>query len=1141
MVSLIDTSNQIILAEATRSFDDSELWLGSTVLSRPMAVCEHCFVNTASSRTSPDGQSYSCRGLIVDDCRLDCRFKEREYVVQEESGVRFYAGVPIISSNGIMIGAYAVSHDQPRDGLSKDELRFMQETAATIMEHFEWARDRVDRFKGERIVRGMASFIETFSNPEAPPVTDAQDHAPVTANTDRPTARPALTPRKSYTKTRRSLDQSVKKSRSRSRPRGDSITRMYQQAAATMRDSALADGAAIFGAASTSAFPSALNEDAYGPPGGVAGVSSGSDGPAYDTSDSDTTPKLRPCKVLALSLADEQARDSIEQGSPLTLATLERYFNLYPQGRTFSFTEHGKGVSSDDESASDREPLRESRTEADGDEERAATRRKRKAQRMDHRELLKKIPGATSVIFLPLYDHTEERLVAGCFLWTSVAGRMMTYDDELSYLRAFGNSIMGEVMRINTQKNEAAKTTFIASMSHELRSPLHGILGAAEFLRDTAHDSFQSALISGIGTCGKTLLETLNHVLDYSKINRLGKHAMRRNAKQNKLVNLPSDSNLESLNMTAEIDLAVLVEEVVEAVTAGHAFKKLPASAVTAVTESSKTGKAADYNFTDALTTGSELASPTATVEPPSVSVLLDINPRQAWMVRTQPGALRRIIMNLIGNSLKYTSRGFVAVSLRAAEKPNSTKIETLIRVVDSGKGMSEDFQHEKLFLPFSQEDTFQPGTGLGLSIVKQIVDSLGGTIEVRSQPCHGTEIDVQLNLIAGDERAKSTPDDIAETSKRTQGLSLVLDPSTSHGRRSPKNSFARLEETLRAVCSNWFGLEVLRTGAANGSAADLCLYSKPPSLDELLGQNEKLRETSTRKEPIPIIIICGTAEEAIEVSRNQGKSLNDRGGMVQVIPQPCGPRKLSKVLRMCLDQVAERRESNKNTTNLGRKDNTGESQPENKARSHTAVDITRDQIDQAKTAGQTSPTSTKLSSTVSAALSFPSPPPLDPETPSLLSPREPPSKAVEKTSPEAILSDGRLHVLVVDDNKINLQLLVMFMKKHKLSYSEAENGKEALDKFKEACLPGPHSNAPSRAFDVCLMDISMPVMNGMEATKRIREFEAENGLSRTTVIALTGLASALAQKEAHLAGIDVFLPKPVKFAELKKLLDQKM
>lgn len=1148
MVSLIDTNNQYILAEATRGFDDSELWLGATVLSRPMAVCEHCFYNTAASRTGQDGQSFSCKGLIVNDCRLDPRFQDREYVVQEP-GVRFYAGVPIVSPNGIMIGAYAVSDEAPRDGLSKDELRFMQEMSVTIMDHFEWARDRVDRFKGERIVRGMASFIESCTAPEDSSVSDTQDHAASdtsSAPTDLvvPTSRPPLTSRKSYARSRRSIDEPSRKPRSRSRSRGDGLAEMYRRAALALRDSTLADGAAIFGATPgilNPTSPSSLSEGGSNLLGDALNRSSpGSDGGAYDTSDSDTTPNARPCRVLALSLADDKARGDIEQGSPLTLATLERYFTLYPIGKAFSFTEQGSGISSDDESSSEREAPPESQPHAsgEGDAHRATGRRKRKAQRVDHRELLKKIPGAKSVVFLPLYDTVEERLVAGCFLWTSVTGRMMSHYDDLSYLRAFGNSIMSEVMRINTQKNEAAKTTFIASMSHELRSPLHGILGATEFLRDTAHDSFQSALIGSISTCGKTLLETLNHVLDYSKINRLGKHAMRRNARQNKLVGLPSDSNLESLNMTAEIDLAVLVEEVVEAVTAGHAFKKLPASAVTAVTESSKTGKAMDYNLTDALTAGKELATAqTPATGSSPVSVLLDINPRRAWAVRTQPGALRRIIMNLIGNSLKYTSSGFVAVSLRSAEKPRGSKIETLIRVVDSGKGMSEDFQREKLFLPFSQEDTFQPGTGLGLSIVKQIVDSLGGTIEVKSQQDQGTEIDVQLNLIPGDKEA-SVPDDITEISKRTRGLRMVIDPSSKSDRRPPTNRFVRLEETLRAVCSSWFGLRVFGSETGNANAADICLYSEPPDLEELLALDQRLKEASPTRAAVPIIIVCGTAEEAIEVSRHQGQEMQARGSLVEVIPQPCGPRKLCKVLRMCLDHVDERKAQNGGAVPTDKP--VVVSRPTSKEGS-TAGNDSAQESGLADRAAQMSPKPAQLSRTVHAALSFPSPPPLNPETPPLLSRRTSVAQVGAKPAGAADHQDSKLRVLLVDDNKINLQLLVMFMKKHKLSYAEAENGQEAVDKFKEACLPGPHSTGASRPFDVCLMDISMPVMNGMEATKRIREFESENGLPRTMVIALTGLASAQAQKEAQLAGIDVFLPKPVKFAELKKLLDQKV
>lgn len=177
-----------------------------------------------------------------------------------------------------------------------------------------------------------------------------------------------------------------------------------------------------------------------------------------------------------------------------------------------------------------------------------------------------------------------------------------------------------------------------------------------------------------------------------------------------------------------------------------------------------------------------------------------------------------------------------------------------------------------------------------------------------------------------------------------------------------------------------------------------------------------------------------------------------------------------------------------------------------------------------------------------SAAVAFPSDtkPPLN-------------SQQVGKIKDLQTASSDIPHVLLVDDNKINLQLLVMFMRKNKFTYVEAQNGQEALDRYIESCEEaasyassdsGVDVETPTpprrKKFDFVLMDISMPVMNGMESTRRIREYEVENGLPRTTVIALTGLASASAQQEAESSGIDIYMAKPVKFQELRPLLVRK-
>ncbi|KAH9836897.1 Virulence sensor protein BvgS [Teratosphaeria destructans] len=1150
MVSLIDSKNQYILAEATNSSfmtrsDDpndnsyhtpKDVWLGSTILNRSDAVCEHCMSDTATAADT-DGRKWSCGGLVLSDLRLDERFKDRSYV-KSEPGVRFYAGVPILDRAGYKIGAYAVSDDTPRDRkLSVDELKFMQEMAQAVMDHLEWARDRVDRFKGERIVRGLTAFIEGCSSIDPLPRNKEQARSgswPTESSSPAPSpgpspaddtgSRPALVSRSSFEK------KTVQHTRS------DKMSRMFERATQILRESTLADGAVMFGAASglvgRSSNMKVMADMGNEQVDGATGLqeipkssSPGSESGGHSTasgSDSDVSPSTRPCRILALSLADERAQEDIEQKSALSYGTLEKYRKLFPKGKTFHFTDRGSGCSSGDESLSD--------------QDRNTHWRK---GRLDHKELLRKIPGAKSVTFLPLYDYAEERLVAGCFLWTSVNGRMMNLDEDLSHLHAFGNSIMSEAARINAQKNEAAKTTFIASMSHELRSPLHGILGATEFLQDTAADSYQAGLITSIITCGKTLLDTLNHVLDYSKINKLGRAQMRRNAKQNKLVNIASDSSLESINMTAEFDLAVLVEEVVEAVTAGHAFKKTDTVASSAGTSNAST-PAADQQGT--------------------VSVLLNISPRESWRVKTQPGAVRRIIMNLLGNALKYTNQGFVSVSMKVQDSPSGNKLSALIQVADTGKGMSEEFQSQRLFVPFSQEDSFQPGTGLGLSIVKQIADSLGASIDVRSEQGVGTEIDVHMSLSAATRPAASAPEvnDIEAAEKLSKGLRLgLLDVElSSTGIRPParESSAQRLEGTLAHTCQEWFGMKVIKPTLDSASArADVLLYIRPPS-DEHLVQH--YTTTAPGRRPVPIILACLDSEEAVRVSHHQARTLASLGRIVEVLPQPCGPRKLAKVLERCLRAVEDRVAATSPSAEMVISPSGREDQDTPKAR-YTAVMPSmheRPKIDTridsassvtSKDSSSTKPTSVDASPAISPSPQFSglySPPPLDPNTPPLAADNLSRRSARSSQNPygNANPEDSPIHILLVDDNKINLQLLVMFMKKNNYSYSTAENGLDALNAYKESCLPGPHTSSnsqPMRRFDYVLMDISMPVMNGMDSTKAIREFERENGMGRCTVIALTGLASAQAQREAEVVGIDVFLPKPVRFGELKKLL----
>lgn len=100
------------------------------------------------------------------------------------------------------------------------------------------------------------------------------------------------------------------------------------------------------------------------------------------------------------------------------------------------------------------------------------------------------------------------------------------------------------------------------------------------------------------------------------------------------------------------------------------------------------------------------------------------------------------------------------------------------------------------------------------------------------------------------------------------------------------------------------------------------------------------------------------------------------------------------------------------------------------------------------------------------------------------------------------------------------------------------------MEAYKQACLESPdpsigrRGSALGRKPQIILMDINMPVLNGFESTRQIRGFEQQRGLEPATIIALTGLGSASAQREAFSSGFDMFLTKPVRLRELTKIIE---
>jgi hypothetical protein len=223
----------------------------------------------------------------------------------------------------------------------------------------------------------------------------------------------------------------------------------------------------------------------------------------------------RGCGVLGFS---SRTRSSLhmhkasEAYSNIPESFFRRLLKRYPHGKIFNIDEDGTLSSSEDElhqlADISREEGASAGSQAKLDQNRA---KKRAAKKAEFETILKILPGARSIVFFPLWNSRLERWYAGTFAWTSDPTRILVPETELVYLAAFSNSILAEVSRLDALAATQMKVNFISSISHELRSPLHGVLASVEFLQDSKLDTMQTDMVNTIDACGKTLLDIINH------------------------------------------------------------------------------------------------------------------------------------------------------------------------------------------------------------------------------------------------------------------------------------------------------------------------------------------------------------------------------------------------------------------------------------------------------------------------------------------------------------------------------------------------------------------------------------------------------------------------------------------------------
>ncbi|KAF6810744.1 sensor histidine kinase response [Colletotrichum musicola] len=1189
LISLFDRQHQYIVAEATRSIplaanvkypSSNHLWLCGTAIPRAFGICEHVLLGETSDR-SPNVHSTTAVTkdeelpvAIVPDLAADRRFCDRPYIDAAPFN-RFYAGVPIRSPKGINIGVYCIFDDRPRSSLDADSIQFMRDMSKTVMDYLDARRVNETYRRSERMVYGLGDFIggkeesppstklpsrRSSSNGVDTPATSPPEAEPLSPKTDVTDAvRPSINPMgqdpsdasskvdssdsvetTATTATTATLATTTSSSAPPD-PRMSETIKIFSRAANVIRKSLEVDGA-MFLDASIGSYGGLVSGPRRASEVADTHFSSSDDSLSEKSNDGND----RWCKCFGRSTsmdgfiggtdAPQLARSSLRE------RFLKKLLRRYPNGKVFSFDEMGNWYSVDAEPEDlDITPTEENDQQATRPETRAAysyfTRRN------EAKTIIDMFPGARSVAVVPLWDPSRERCYAGGFFWSKSASRILTPDADLPYLRAFGMVTMAEIIRLDAMIADKAKTDILGSLSHELRSPLHGVVAAAELLHDTQLDAFQVDVIHTIEISGKTLLDTIDHLLDYSKVNTYlrASKSQRRNNGPGRGLRPEASASIESGMMTlvSDVHLDLLVEEVIESVFIGHSFQHMVASQLARHGSSSGPPTPAQEKL-DAIATSEGLGHRRRSSEnQPSnikdVKILVDIDPNFSWVFHTQPGAIRRIIMNLFGNALKYTSKGFIKVNMRQEEVVHKTARSAsmvVLTVTDSGKGISEDFLRNKLFTPFSQEDALAPGTGLGLSLVRQIVATLGGTISVKSQVGHGTSVTVSMPLVLSRKAG-------------SRGRKFSADLSSLAGRSLSVRGFSRGLESSEELRAGGHDLPVesLPFKWLDVSVRDDNMVERPPPADVAVCSEEafrKLDTTNVRGNDTPLVVVCSNAEAAQKLATSYRRSRQQT--VMEFIAQPTGPRKVAKALACALDRWQQRQAVKMVAAGPSLDPFAEPLAPASAMKSGALSPRPRAQSESIKSVRMATPPSSEIISQTAndswksqANSGFTLTLPYRPAVAAAAALASATAKsaaattaATTTTTPTA--AKGPQEFLLVDDNPINLKILSAYMKRLGKRHTTASNGLEALQAY---------TAQPSR-FCCILIDITMPVMDGQEATRRIRKFERAHHLPPVAVIAITSLGSANARQEGFASGMDLFLTRPVTMTELVKILKQR-
>ena len=528
------------------------------------------------------------------------------------------------------------------------------------------------------------------------------------------------------------------------------------------------------------------------------------------------------------------------------------------------------------------------------------------------------------------------------------------------------NQALSEAVRAAETANRA-KSTFLSNMSHDIRTPMNAIIGFTTLAVSNIDDKKRVRDYLGkIISSSNHLLSLINDILDMSRIESGKIH-------------------LEE----AQVSLADVL----------HDLKTIISGQIYA--------KQLDL-YMDAM----------------------DVTNEDVYCDKTR---LNQVLLNLLSNAVKFTPAGGT-VSVRLKQFPGAVKGSGLyeIRVKDNGIGMSQEFV-KKLFSPFERERTSTvsrtQGTGLGMAITKNIVDMMGGTIEVQTEQDKGTEFIVRLPFRIQAEQHHT--EKIAEL----EGLKALVVDDDFNTCDSVTKMLVRIGMRSEWTLSGKEAVLRARQSMELGDAFHAYIIDwRLPDMNGI----EVTRQIRSLGDDTPIIILTAYDWSDIEVEARAA-------GVTAFCAKPLFMSDIRDTLMTVIGQMQ--------------------------------------------------------------------------------------AEAEDTSFPEAGSDFRGKCILLVEDNELNSEITVEILNGYGCQVDTAENGAEAVEKIK---------NSKPGNYDLVLMDVQMPVMNGYEATKQIRALN-DPVLAGITIIAMTANAFDEDRRKALECGMDGFLTKPIVIEELMDILQKNL